>query len=265
MNTIINPIEEFLVVRHSYLNGNSYDFRQVIDDALTLGKHTNGRKVVPCLEGDLVQVEETGEIVLTHQNFRNLYLNQYRNLRERKIAASLKEVIDKFLDFKQSNPEQRVVLCFEAKLITTTRTIEATISQLKGHGIKDAYFDCFFGNKLDCVQKGNKLYDTNYRRSLHLWSNIGSINLYASKPKKGYDIITVPKKMSLGRPREPVIYGAVGSIEKLEKIADDPMVYGAYVRLKEGKGAKGTFKMLWNSVTNTEKLRKITTLAMYSA
>ena len=74
-----------------------------------------------------------------------------------------------------------------------------------------------------------------------------------------YDVITVPKPVSFGKLDGsldgPVIYGAVGSVEQLARLAEDQNAVGAYVRLKEGSGLRGVATMLWNSVTNLKNLR----------
>lgn len=258
---IVSP-GEFLAVRHSVLNGNTYDVGKLVEDTLKLEQHLNGRRAVPCFEGDILQVAETGEIVLTHQNFSSLSKVKYQALREQKIAASLLEVLDKIAAYKQKNPDQKVVLCFEPKYITDKKTIDEAVLALKEYGIQDAYFDSFFGGKLDLVQQANLKYGTNYPRSLHLIGNVGKRQLIMTPAEQGHDVLTVPHAMSFGKVKEPVIYGAVGSTEILERIAEDPQTVGAYIRLKEGAGVKGALLKLWNSVTNTQELRK-TTVSLY--
>lgn len=261
-NTAIVSPGEFLAVRHSVLNGNTYDVGKLVEDTLKLERHMDGRKVVPCFEGDILQVAETGEIVLTHQNWSPLSRREYEALREQKIAASLQEVLDRVAIYKQKNPDQRVVLCFEPKYITAGETIDKTVQSLKEYGIEDAYFDSFFGGKLDAVQQANQNHGTNYAKSLHLIGNLGRGQLMMTPAKQGYDVLTVPHAMSLGKVGEPVIYGAVGSTEILKRIAENPQVIGAYTRLKEGAGVKGALVKLFNSVTNTKKLR-ITHVSLY--
>ena len=256
MDSFIVKPDEFLAVRHSVLNGNSYDPKQLVEDTLGLEKYTNGRKVIPCFEGDLLQVEETGEVVLTHQNFSPLSKRKYEDLRSRSLASSLKEVLDKIARHRQENENQKVVLCFEPKSITAKTTIDETVRLLNEYEIEHAYFDSFFGEKLDEVRKANEKYETNYSISLHLMGQILGKKIMVTQPRESYDIITVPHTMAVGNVNEPLIYGAVGSTDILEAVAEEPLVRGAYVRLKEGSGIKGAFVKLWNSVTNTEKLRQ---------
>ncbi len=258
---LINPEKEFLVVRHSFLNGNTYDLDRLLEDTSALEKYLNGRRAVLCLEGDILQLEETGEVVLTHRNFMPLHHGTYRKLHEREIAASLQEVLDK-IGFHQETP--RVVLCFEPKAITAKATIDTTVRLLQERGIEDAYFDSFFGRKLDDVATANERYGTGYKRSLHLSFHIAGLStlqlpLPYFTPRKDYDIVTVPKKVSFGDIGEPVIYGAVGDVETLQRVAENPTVYGAYVRRKEGTGFVGGLKMFWNSISNTERLRRTPT------
>jgi hypothetical protein len=238
--------DEFMIVKHSYLNNKDYDIARSVEDISKLEKHLNGRTSVPCFEGDLVQVRETGEIVLTHQNWFPLTKKHYEDLRSRKIAAPLNEVLDKFGRFKQCNPDQKVVLCFEPKIITADDTVYETVYRLRDHGIKDAYFDSFFSGKLKEVKCANYELGTEYQRSLHRFTPF-------FVPKSGYDLATI----SIGKIKAPMIQGLVGSTEKLEQLAENPLVVGAYDRRKEGSGIKGLLKKGWNSITNTEKLRKI--------
>ncbi|MBT7902513.1 hypothetical protein HN587_01525 [Candidatus Woesearchaeota archaeon] len=254
--------EEFLVVRHSVLNGNSYDVEKLVEDTLNLAPHLNGRTPIPCFEGDLIQVKETGEVVLTHQNFKQLTQKKFQELREKGIAASLDEVLDRIDAFRQVNLDQRLVLCFEPKFITTSDTILDTVYRLDERKFHDVYFDSFFNGQLGFVSEANKLNRTNYGRSLHLIGNVGRFGIACTGDSNGYETATIPITMSFGDFGQPVIYGAVGSTKILQRIAKDPQTLGAYVRLKEGAGVSGALKKLWNSVTNTEQLRK-TTISLY--
>ncbi|MEW5896325.1 MAG: hypothetical protein AB1668_01410 [Nanoarchaeota archaeon] len=247
--------EEFLAVRHSVLNGNTYDVGQLVEDTLNLERYTHGRRIVPCFEGDVIPVKETKETVFTHKNFLPLSRQKYQKLREKKLAASLEEVLDKVARYKQQSPGQRIVLCLEPKPITDRSTIDNVVQTLKEYKLPDVdvYFDSFFGDKLDAVENANRQFGTAYARSLHLIGNAGRLKLMMTQPKQGYEILTVPHAMSAGKLGEPVIYGAVGSVEILQKVAENPQVQGAYVRLKEGAGVKGALVKLWNSVTNTDK------------
>ncbi len=249
--------DQFLAVRHSALNGNDYEVGKLVEDTLKYGAFTPDRKIIPCFEGDILQIQETDEVVLTHQNVGPLTEDKYRNLREMGIATSLGEVLDKISEYTANNADQRVVLCFEPKSGTTDDTIAETVRLLAEYDIRDAYFDSFFGGRLDAVQEANEVHGTNYARSLHLWGNLGNFEAMVTKPKAGQDIITVPDPMSFGKMEgKEVIYGAVGSPERLMELARDPKVRGAYVRLKEGAGMKGALTKLGNSVTNTQKLRR---------
>lgn len=251
---------EFYVVGHSYLNGNTYTPESIAKTTRELEKYTSGRPVVRVLEGDLIQVDETGEPILTHQNFVGLTKKRAAKLRNKHLAATLDEVFEKADGFRQKFPEQRLVLCFEPKTITSYETIRSAIKQLKEHGITDAYFDSFFGDKLDNVNDANRELETSYPTSWHLLANFGDkkIGLPFNSPGK-YDLLTVPYTNSFGTlasESQPVIYGAVGKPETLERISRDPSVKGAYVRFKEGSGLLGTIRMIYNSMTNTENLRK---------
>ncbi len=258
--SIIDP-KEFLVVRHSVLNGNNYDVGDLVNDTLKLGKYINNRNVIPCFEGDLIQIGEARDIVFTHQNFIPLSAGKYLILREKKIATSLIEVINKIKKYLKNN-DQKLILCFELKNITSVTTIYQTIKLLKESEMEDVYFDSFFGSKLDVVQRANERHGTNYLTSLHLLGNIGSMKFSFKQPKNGFDIVTVPYIMSQGNLRSPAIIGAVGSTKILEKIAQNPNIYGAYARFWEGSGVKGLFANIGNSVTNTKKRRQVN-LSLY--
>jgi len=91
--------KEFLAIRHSVLNGNTYDVEKLVKDTLKLKKYINGRKIVPCFEGDITQVKETGEIILTHHNFIPVSQKKYADLKNRKLATSLKEVLEKIITY----------------------------------------------------------------------------------------------------------------------------------------------------------------------
>jgi len=142
------------------------------------------------------------------------------------------------------------------KSITSKSTIEKTIRLLKKNKINDVYFDSFFPTKLDEVVKVNKKLKTNYARSLHLIGNITNKQSVAGQSREDYDIITIPYGSSFCNAGRPIIYGAVGSSKILEKIAKKSNVQGAYIRLDEGSGVIGVITILWNSFTNTERLRQ---------
>ena len=253
----------FLIVKHSVLNGNSYDIGAHVEDALSYQKHLGDRKAVPCFEGDLLQVAGTGEVVLTHQNFVPLTQKRFRMLYGNGLAISLSEVLDRVGEYKQRNPDQKLVLCFEPKPITTDETLDETVKQLKEHNIQDAYFDTFFAGRLSALGKAFSNHRLTLPRSLHIIGNAGEAQLHLERTQpEDYDVVTVPSGMSFGFVGNDSIYGAVGSVDKLEWAAAHPEVRGAYVRLKEGSGVRGELTKLWNSVTNTRRLRG-TNLCLY--
>ncbi len=125
------------------------------------------------------------------------------------------------------------MLCLELKFPTLPEAIAKTHSELAnaGMGEESVYFDSFFGEKLDLVSE-------KYAKSLHLWARFGLSQGRVTSPKYGYDFITVPRAMAFGEPTEPTIYGAVGSVEEIEKAADNPLVLGVYPRIKEGSSVR---------------------------
>tara|TARA_Y100000310_G_C20568412_1_gene756751 strand:- start:220 stop:1035 length:816 start_codon:yes stop_codon:yes gene_type:complete len=256
---LITPAE-FLVVKHSFLDGNinhgQDTLKKTIDDLLSLEPVVQ-RKVIPCFEGDLLTIKETGEIILTHQNFSLPSQAKYQELSELGIATSLRAVLDKIQSYQQSN-NQRMVLCFELKKPTSVVAIRETINLLTEYGLapQDVYFDSFFGDKLNLVKEINQELGTNYNFcSLHLIGNASTTQCMVTRPKE-YDVLTIPIKLSFGKLDEPVIYGAVGDEKTLSLIATDPSVQGAYYRPREGSGLSGLIKMGLNSISNTVKLRK---------
>lgn len=259
----VNAKQEFLVVRHSVLNGNTYNVAAVVDDVLHLQPSLQGRTPIPCLEGDVIQVQETGEVVLTHRNWLPLSKETYRSLRDDQIAVPLEEALEKVATYRQSSPEQRVVLCLEFKKITTISTIQRTIQELQSYGL-EAYFDSFFAGKLDAAYHANKAQGVAFPRSLHLVGNIGPWPVHLDDPEHSSNVVTVPYPLSFGHMPLPLIYGAVNSLEILETVACQQDVLGAYVRLQEGKGVRGVLRMFGNSLRNTPKVRR-THLTSYAA
>ncbi len=249
----IIQLDELLIVRHSHLNSR-YDER--IFDTENLVGYTNGRKPVNCLEGDIVQVEETKEPVLTHHNFGKLRLDKFRRLREEGLAFNLEESLERVRNIRDKTG-QKLVLCLELKTITQRETIQKALNGLREYGITDFYFDSFFGNKLDQTHEVGSERDLTFPLSYHLAGNVKGFKFGVCSPKYGYDFITVPRAMSFGNPREPYVHGAVGSLNALRKLSEDPLALGAYLRLKEGAGLKSVVNMFWNSLTNTAKFRKI--------
>lgn len=250
-------LSEFLVVCHSMLNGNLSQIEKQVDETLGLGKYVPNRKVIPCFEGDLLQVQETGEIVFTHQSWFPLSLQKYKSLQAEGLVSPLNEILDEVAEYKQKNPDQKLKLCLELKFPTSKETIDATVRRLREYDISDAYFDSFLGKKLDLVYASNQTFGTQYSRSFHNFRFLSRLLL--PEPVHGYEMLTVPYFCrNLGRKIDTsVIYGAVGSTERLRACAEEENVVGAYPRLKEGLGVKGTALMLWNSITNTVRLRKV--------
>ncbi len=58
----------FLVVQHDALNDPYLNLERVAEDSFAFGRYIPGRSIVPVCEGDLFMLEETGDLVLTHQN-----------------------------------------------------------------------------------------------------------------------------------------------------------------------------------------------------
>ncbi|MFC1722801.1 hypothetical protein ACFL0V_01550 [Nanoarchaeota archaeon] len=242
---IVDPGKEILIVKYRGLNGTKGPVRQLVDEALALAPRCNGRKPIPCLEGDLVQVGKDGEVIWTHQSFFRPSQNKYQDLREAGKAFSLNEMLDQVATYMQEHPGQRLVLNIDLKHITSDATIETTVEALKSRKI-EAFFDTQFGHRLDYVDGVNKRHGTDYVKCLHRWGNFGRWAFGFKGPKTGHDILGIPYTFSLGHPKVPVIYGAVSKIEKLDRLADDPLCYGVYDRFSE----KGAFTMFYNSITN---------------
>ncbi|MFA6888112.1 MAG: hypothetical protein WC254_01295 [Candidatus Woesearchaeota archaeon] len=256
MFNLINPKTEFLVVKHSHLNNlnNEFDLGRVVEEALKLEKHTNSRRIVVALEGDIIQLPDS-RVILTHQSFIGPSIKRFNELREAGIAVYLPEALDAYQKFMEQY-NGRVVLCLEPKPITTAKTIASAIQELQRKGITDVYFDTFFAHCLEYVTRTNQAQQTHYPTSRHLVGNLGPIPVIVDK-RYPADIITVPYPMSFGSLNRPVIYGAVGDAEKLKHVAEDPQCYGAYVRFKEGHGkVLGAARLLHVSMKNTPETRK---------
>ncbi|MEK6880713.1 MAG: hypothetical protein AABY22_13935 [Nanoarchaeota archaeon] len=239
---LIDPKREFMVVEHNHLNNTSLDIENAVNKTLSLQKIVGKRKIVCCLEGDLVQIGRKGEIVLTHRTHIPLLRIRYNQLKRRGIAADFDEFLRKLNSYMKKS-SKRVILCLELKNITSKNTIKEVIRKLKEYRIKDVYFDSFIGKKLEIVEKNNQEQKTNYLKSFHLIMNLNDHKI-TFRVKKDYDILTVPKIFSFGRLSEPVIYGSVTTKEQLHELAKDKKVYGAYVRFSE----RNLLKLFWNSI-----------------
>tara|TARA_Y100000310_G_scaffold345414_1_gene464724 strand:- start:3183 stop:3941 length:759 start_codon:yes stop_codon:yes gene_type:complete len=251
---LINPTNEILVVKHSYLNGNNLDIDKAVNETLKIQEFSGDRKVVPCFEGDL-PCQEGDEVLLTHQSWSKVLKDRAELLIEEGIAAKLEDVLQKVTEYKEKNPNQRIVICLEPKYLTRVNTIDQTMELLKKYGIEDAYFDSFFGKQLETVLHYNKQKGTHFKRSLHLIGNYGSLKIKMDMPKIEPDIFTVPYPLSFKRLDKPVIYGAVSKPSQIEDSADQENVLGVYVRLKENP-----LKILLNSMKNSKSLRMFTVL-----
>lgn len=259
------------IVNHSALNHlrEEDELARIVQSTADMQHHISGRVLSTTIEGDVVEVVETGEIVLTHKSWLPLHQKEYIALRKQKLAVSLTEVLDIVSNYK-SRTGQKVELCLELKAITSADTINKTILLLKRYPDINAYFDSFFGHKLDealSAMKDNNSDSDNkisLPRSLHLVGNIGHVKFMMTPPTtyvyepRGYEIITVPFPMSIGHPGENVIFGAVGSLTQLQKLAEDLHVRGVYARFKEGPGITGGIWKIINSVTNDPRLRRLT-------
>ena len=248
---IINPQTEFIIVRHSFLNGLGYPFKDAYSESLLLQNYIEGREVVVCFEGDLHQIEGTNEPIFTHRNY--IRVNSESSIRFRKmgIIATLDEVIESILTFKKENPGKKLIFCVELKKITKRDTIKKTMLKFKDKGISEMYFDSFYGYKLDEVSEINNEIGSTFEKSLHVYGNIFGIIISPRKPKYGYDILTVPMVLSFGKVGKPIIYGTVNSHSSLRKIGQSKEAFGAYIRFKEGN----PLLLLFNSIRNTEWLR----------
>ena len=248
---IIDPEKEFIIIRHSLLNGVGYSFEKAVSEALALQGYVGNRKIVVCFEGDLHQIQESGEIVFTHRNTIKVDIETSLRFREMGIISSLDEVVEAILSFKKELVNTRLIFCIELKQITWFSTIKKTMLKLKENNITEVYFDSFSGNKLDEVSEINKQIGTDFERSFHVIGNIYRMIFSFKKPKYGYDILTVPSVMSFGRLNKPLINGAVNSHHMLRRIAKSNNVLGAYVRFREGN----PLFLLFNSVRNTKWFR----------
>jgi hypothetical protein len=224
----------FLTVNHDTLNNPNIDFEKVFEDSNSLESNLNGKTVVSCCEGDLLQTSDTDEPIFTHASISAPNQYQFEQLRDAGKAAYFTEILEKYLRFKSDHPDQRMVLCIELKMPTKKRIISETNVKLISNHLshKDVYYDSFFANKLDHLIPI-------FPKSLHLMANIGNVDFCVNKSRFGYNFVTVPEKTSFGKySTSPVIYGAVGSLERLQRCADEENCIGAYTRFKEGSALK---------------------------
>ncbi len=242
LTQIVNPEKEILVVRHRILNNPNPNFEQEIESLSKLQEHTGQRKVVPVFEGDILETRWGKDVIMTHQTMISPSKRKFEALRKDGLAAYLNETIEKAAKYQ----ELGFVVCLEPKRNITPQGIERAIVALQTHNLDRAYFDSFFGKKLDYVIETNKIIGTQYPTSYHVVSTFGSSYFAFAGMDNKPDVITVPSAMAFGRFSGPIIYGAVGSTKKLERLAQIPNVIGVYARIKE----KRSLKMLLNSVRN---------------
>lgn len=236
---MINPQKELLVVKHRTLNNPETDFEQEVDKVYSeLGESVKGRQIVPCFEGDYMIPSWSEDIVMVHGNFAPSK-NKFEQLRKEGFAAYLQEVLESFVKY---NGE--AVVCLEAKLGTKPDATYKAVRALQKAEIERAYFDSFFGRKLDVVLSANVDCKAAYSISLHLLAKLGRIDISVTNGE--HNIITVPNAAAFfakGTPKKPIIYGAVGTKDRVKKVAEDPNTLGVYWR----GGEASSVKMLWNS------------------
>jgi hypothetical protein len=237
MTKMIDPKKEILIVKHRTLNNPETDFEQEVDKVYSeLGESVKGRQIVPCFEGDYMMPSWSEDVVMVHGNFAPSK-NKFEQLRQEGFAAYLQEVLESFVKY---NGE--AVVCLEAKLGTKPDATYKAVRALQKAEIERAYFDSFLGWKLDHVHAANERQRTIYPTSLHLLAKLGGIEFMVSNGQ--HDVVTVPNLAAIGKSKKPIIYGAVGSKKRVEKIAEDPNALGAYWRGEEAS----SLKMLINSV-----------------
>ena len=236
---IINPQKEILIVKHRILNNSQLNFEQEIDKIYQeLGHSVNGRQIVLCFEGDYMAPSWSNDVILVHGSYAPS-MDKFQDLREQGVAAYLAEVLENV-----DKSDQRFYVCLEAKISTTAEATDKAVDSLKQAAVEKAYFDSFFGGKLNHVHQANQLQRTSYPTSLHLLAKIGGIDFAVSNGE--HNVVTIPNAVAFfarGTPEKPIIYGAVGSKEKVKKIAEDPNALGAYWRGDESSSVK----MLINS------------------
>jgi hypothetical protein len=248
-NSDFFDVRDFSMVHHSALNCVGADHSNLLTQATQLGAYLGGRNVVSVAEGDLTQTHD-GELLLTHRNFTSLGRRKYTDLRDRGIATTLDEALDSLSSARFHLPEHNIRACIELKWCTSPDPLLKAVAAIDERDLSGAvYFDSFFGHLLDRV--GNE-----FPTSLHLGGSVGNLPLYAGTPmSRSPEVHTIPYATSFGSFGRPVIYGAVGSSDILHKISGDSNVRGAHYRPKDGKGIKGNLRMLWTSVTNSERTR----------
>ncbi|MCD4762160.1 hypothetical protein K8R32_04350 [bacterium] len=266
LTSLIDLEKEFVIVKHSYLNGNNLDIEKTMIECSQLQKFVGQRKVVPCLEADFMDLSDDSEhdIVLTHSNFWRPTKKKFQQLFKKKIARTLSSGLEVVADYKAKNPDKRVIICLEAKSVTSESAIRRTIVKLQefGLGERDVYFDSFNGLKLDIIRQINQELNTKYLCSWHLLPDgVGTLlSRYSpfrfifpvGRPINGYDFKT-RHIASFRKVHEYHIQGGIGSSEKLKHFSENPLVFGAYYRVKEGNKAI----MLLNSTFNFARWRQL--------
>jgi len=200
---------DFLIVQHDALNNPNLNLEAVVEEGLLLGKHTNGRRIVPACEGDLFMLPD-GNLIFTHQNLGEVTKEVFEAKRRAGKAAYFSEILERY-SFFPSEGWVVPILCLELKYPTSAEAVIKVHAELSkaGLGAEQVYFDSFFGSKLDLVEG-------RYAKSRHLAAKLGPVAIPVSAaPNQGYDLITVPRIMAFGEVSEPTIYEAVGSVEEI--------------------------------------------------
>ena len=227
-----------LVVSHRELHNKDLDVSAVVERLHdTFGDTIAGRTITTTLEGDYFASPWSDDVILAHKLLFAPSKEAFEDLRASGNAAYLAEVLERIATYQGEKP----TLCLEAKLGTTPVATKKIAQALKEHGL-DAYFDSFIGWKLDDVKTANEELGTGYKTSLHACAKAGSLHI-GIPGRTTPDIITVPSALAYFTRGKPVIYGAVGSIERAQAIAEDPEALGFYWRGKEASSAR----MLVNS------------------
>ncbi|MEK6874230.1 MAG: hypothetical protein AABX52_00595 [Nanoarchaeota archaeon] len=232
LNHLLDSEKEFLVIKHLILNSPKPEFPKEIEKIYKeLHNFTAQRSIIPVFEGDYFLPHWSNQIIMAHGNLSPSKAT-FNQLRSEGVAAYLDEVIETILKFTPYYPT--MILCFEAKLGTTTHATHTLISTLIQAGLSKAYIDSYYSWKIKDVIQTNNLQKTRYLTCQHHIAKLGNLEFRLGHSYQ--DIIAIPYPLIFfpnTRSLIPLIYGAVNNKQTVHQSAQNPNVLGIYWRGEE--------------------------------
>ncbi|MFC1685544.1 hypothetical protein ACFLZZ_00815 [Nanoarchaeota archaeon] len=255
LKELVDVNNEKLVIKHRLGNNSKINYEAEADEMReSLGDSLGDKKPILTLEGDVMRLEKTGEIVLAHPptaKYWGLYSHMskeaFDNYREQGKAAYLGEILEKVSEYQ--NRGHDIALSIEAKPTGTDADVaKRTAKAVKEVGIERAYFYSFWQKHLEAFAKGNEEAGTDLPIGLTLMGRLtkmkpsellGSSDVYP-------DILVMPYMSDFVKDHEkPVIYGEVSGKEDARKIALDDNALGFYWKGENKRSISSMVKDYW--------------------